>query len=153
MWSVTYVHPLTFDILCGVTKSRGEGEVVLPCGFGPFWGTWSATSLSLVQLWYGRGSLCNSIYCQRIKKYGWCFCLLHLCNFLSLTVSQSRHCETLLPPNCGALRWATHCITSTDFIRGMSLCSCIEMCSLTSFMLLPFSFTFFAFIQLQGASS
>lgn len=26
IWSATHVHPLTLDIFCGMTKSRGEGE-------------------------------------------------------------------------------------------------------------------------------
>lgn len=92
-------------------------------------------------LWYGWGSLCNWIYCQRVKQYRasrrgvlfYSFFVGHrvpkkqVAEGAFTQPSQSRHCETLLFPTL-ALKWATHCMNSNDLLTGFSLCSCSEMC-------------------------
>lgn len=71
--------------------------------FGPVLSGLGATPVyPWFSLWYGWGSLCNWIYCHKIKQYAarGVLCedlkskrLKKVCTPLSLTLSQSSHCE------------------------------------------------------------
>lgn len=100
--------------------------------FGPVLSGLGATPVyPWFSLWYGWGSLCNWIYCQRIKQYEargvlcedlkseW---LKRVCTPLSLTLSQSSHSEQHSLPR---LPSELHTVLTATVSKEVSHVECI----------------------------